>query len=114
MDRVPLVVGNWKMELSHKGATEAATALKKLLKNEPTACEVVVCPSFPSLEAVAEVVRGSKRVQVGAQNIHWEERGAWTGEVSVIQIKPFASWCIVGHSERRENFGESDAVVVQK
>jgi len=114
MDRTPLVVGNWKMAMSHKAALEAAAALKKAIKTEPPAGEVVVCPSFPSLAAVAELLHNSKKIQVGAQNIHWEERGAWTGEVSVVQIKSFAKWCIIGHSERRQHFNETDGMVVQK
>lgn len=102
------------MALSHKGAVEAAGALKKLIKSEAGACEIVVCPSFPSLAAVAETLKASNKIKVGAQNVHWEEKGAWTGEVSVLQLKPFVSWCIVGHSERREHFGETDEHVGQK
>ncbi len=114
MERTPLVVGNWKMAMSHKASVEAAAALKKLIKGEPTECEVVVCPSFPAIPEVAELLKNSKKIQVGAQNVHWEERGAWTGEVSVGQLKPFVSWCIIGHSERRQHFNESDEMVVQK
>src|SRR5688572_1568377 len=107
----PLIVANWKMELSHKAALEALTALKKLLKNITLESELVVCPSFPSLSEAAKLVEGSPKIKLGAQNVHWEERGAATGEVSVVQLNSFVSWCIVGHSERRALTQETDAEV---
>ena len=113
-ERKRLVVGNWKMQLSHKAELETIGAIKNLLKNVALDVEVVVCPSFPSLAGVAEVVKKSTKLAVGAQNIHWEEKGAWTGSVSVLQIKPFAQWCIVGHSEQRALTGESDEEVQVK
>lgn len=113
MERVPLVVANWKMELSHKAAVDAAVTLKRRLTGDRRSAQVVVCPSFPSLADVAAVLKSSE-IALGAQNVHWEERGAWTGEVSVLALKPFVRWCIVGHSERRENFGEQDETVVKK
>lgn len=113
MERKPVVVGNWKMELSHKASTEAALSIKKLLKNITLKCEVVVCPSYPALAAVKEVF-GKTTVAVGAQNVHWEERGAWTGQVSVSQIMPFAAWSIVGHSEQRALTGETEDEVTLK
>lgn len=114
MMRPPLIVGNWKMELSHKGSLELVRALKKLLKNVEATSDVVLCPSYPSLAEVAEAVENSDRLQVGAQNIHWQERGAFTGSVAVTQIASFVDWCIVGHSEARQLTGESDEEVVQK
>jgi triosephosphate isomerase len=114
MDRRSLIVGNWKMALSHKAAIEASATLKKLIKTETEGLDLVICPSFPSLAAVADTLKNSQKIQLGAQNVHWEEQGAWTGEVSVLQIKPFVSWCIIGHSERRGNFNETDETVVQK
>ena len=113
-ERTPVIAGNWKMELSHKAATEVTGSLKKLLQDVPVSCDVVVCPSFPSLPAVAEELVNNKKIQIGAQNVHWEEKGAWTGEVSVAQIHPFVKWCIVGHSERRRLVGETDEQVQQK
>lgn len=111
MDRKPLVVGNWKMELSHKASLEVARAVKKLLSKEDLKVEVVVCPSYPSLAGVGEFFKGSEKIQVGAQHVHWEETGAVTGAVSVLQIAPFARWCIVGHSEARELSGQTDEQV---
>jgi triosephosphate isomerase len=114
IQRRPLIVGNWKMELSHKAALEVAMSLQKLTRSRDIVCDVVVCPSFPSLSEVSSIFARSGRIAVGAQNIHWEEKGAWTGEVSVIQITGMASYCIVGHSERRELTGENDEEVIQK
>jgi len=97
------------MELSFKGELEVAKALKKGAKsNDWPGVEVVVCPSFPSLEAVSSELNKVDKVQVGAQHVHWEERGAWTGSVGVTQIAPFVKWCIVGHSEQRKLTGLTD------
>lgn len=99
------------MELSHKAEVELAASLKKLLARTSVFTDVVVCPSYPSLPAVAEVFEKSQKVGVGAQHIHWEEKGAVTGAVSVRQVSPFARWCIVGHSEVRVLSGITDEQV---
>lgn len=101
MARIPLVVGNWKMELSHKAALETARAIKKLLSPIELSAQVVLCPSYPSLPEVSAIFKNSEKVEVGAQHVHSEEKGAFTGAVSVSQILPFVQWCIVGHSEQR-------------
>jgi len=109
MGKQSLVVGNWKMELSYKGELELARALKRQFKNVPvTDTEVVVCPSHPSLAAVGEVFGAGSKVALGAQHVHWEEKGAWTGEVSVLQVTPYVKWCIVGHSEQRALSGMTE------
>lgn len=110
----PLVVGNWKMELSHKAAVEVAASLQKILREDKGSCEVVICPSFPSLPEIAALLARSTKITLGAQNVHWEEKGAWTGEVSVLQISAFARYSLVGHSERRQLTGETDEEVLHK
>ena len=102
------MVGNWKMELSHKAAVECARAIKKMLSSVEVSADVVVCPSYPALPEVAEIFKNSEKVGVGAQHVHWEETGAVTGAVSVLQVSAFAQWCIVGHSEQRELLGMSE------
>lgn len=103
MDRKSLVVGNWKMELSHKGELEVAKTLKRLCKDKSWSnVDVVICPSYPTLGYIAEELAKLKKIEVGAQHVHWEESGAWTGEVSITQIASFVQWCIVGHSEQRK------------
>jgi len=111
MDTSPLIVGNWKMELSHKAELEMARALKSLLKGTPLTAQVVICPSFPTLPLLHEFLGTSEKLELGAQTIHWEEKGAWTGAVSVLQISPWAKWVIVGHSEQRELTGCTDVEV---
>lgn len=113
MDKIPLIVGNWKMELSHKSAVEVFSAMKKLMSAQEYGVEIVVCPSYPSLAAIAVESKGTS-ISLGAQNVHHEERGAHTGSVSVAQIREFVSWCIVGHSEVREAEGDSDMLITQK
>ena len=108
--RKPIIAGNWKM---YKTAAEAV-ALVNALKVEVAGvagAEIVVCPPFTALAAVAPVLAGGN-VQLGAQNGHWEKEGAFTGEIAPAMLKEFCvRYVIVGHSERRQFFGETDAGV---
>ncbi|MBI1833711.1 MAG: triose-phosphate isomerase [Candidatus Andersenbacteria bacterium] len=113
MKKRPIVVGNWKMELSHKAELELIRALKNMLKGVPIKSEVVVCPSYPSLPAIAEALKKNSKIAVGAQNVFLEEKGAYTGQVSVLDIKPFVNWSLVGHSEVRAAAGVTDDIVVK-
>ncbi len=113
MDKIPLVVGNWKMELSHKAAVEVLSAMKKLMHGKAYPVEVVVCPSYPSLSAVYEGMKGTP-IAIGAQNVHHEEKGAYTGSVAVGSLRDFITWCILGHSEVRREHGDDDVRIAQK
>ncbi len=113
MDKQPIVIGNWKMELSHRSAIEVCSAMKKLVHDTEYAADIVICPSFPSLAAVSEGMKGTQ-IAVGAQNVHHEEKGAYTGNVSVGQLREFISWCILGHSEVRASAGDTDLLIVHK
>ena len=107
--RKPIIAGNWKMNMTPSQAKELVTDLIPLVKD--AACDVVVCPPYVDIALVAELVKGTN-IQVGAQNIHWAEKGAFTGEISAAMLKEAgAAYAIIGHSERRQSFGETDAVV---
>ncbi|HWB61895.1 MAG TPA: triose-phosphate isomerase [Chitinophagales bacterium] len=110
--RKKIVAGNWKMNL---GLTDALILAEKVKERENDyPCGVILIPSFPFLTSVKKVLEGS-RVQLGAQNCADKENGAFTGEVSVTQLKSVgAEYVIIGHSERRENYGESNEVLRQK
>lgn len=109
MSRTPIIAGNWKM---NKTPTETKEFIAKLLPLvESAKCEVVVCPPAVCLSAAAEALKGSS-VKLGAQNVHWAPNGAFTGEVSVSMLKDLnVEYVIVGHSERRQYFGETDQTV---
>ncbi|MBI4264502.1 MAG: triose-phosphate isomerase [Acidobacteria bacterium] len=111
--RIPFVAGNWKM---HKTVAEAVKYVKELrgLVKDVDGVEVVVSPPFTALHAAAEAARNSN-VGIAAQDLHWEREGAFTGEVSGAMIREAgAEYVVVGHSERRTLFGETDATVNRK
>ncbi|HET7874422.1 MAG TPA: triose-phosphate isomerase [Methylomirabilota bacterium] len=111
--RTPLVVGNWKMHGTVAEARELAQSIRDGLKR-PRGVEVVLCPPFTALVAVSEALAGSP-IGLGAQNCHWEGRGAFTGEVSPAMLADVSCrWVILGHSERRHVFRETDEEIQKK
>jgi len=108
--RVPVIAGNWKMYKSAAQTVDFFERFKPLVE-QSNHCEVVIAPPFPALAAAVEVTRGSK-IRIGAQNLHWEPEGAFTGEVSGPMVAAAGcSHVIIGHSERRQYFGETDETV---
>jgi triosephosphate isomerase len=111
--RTPLIAGNWKMFKTVHEAVVFTKELRSVVKDVADV-EIVVAPPFTALHAVAEAARNSN-IGIAAQNLHWERDGAFTGEVCAAMIKEAgAEYVIVGHSERRRLFGESDAIVNRK
>ena len=112
MARRPLIAGNWKM---HKTVAQALTLVESL---QPAleglkSIDRVICPPFTALQPVADRLRQST-IAVGAQNVSWEESGAFTGEISPVMLAELCQYVIIGHSERRTYFGETDETVARK
>src|SRR3972149_3844749 len=111
--RVPVIAGNWKM---YKTAGEAADFVWSFLPlvSGVRGVEIVLAPPYPSIGAVAQLVQGSG-IGVASQNVHFEDEGAFTGEVSARMLKEAgATHCIIGHSERRQYYAETDDAVNRK
>ena len=107
--RKPIIAGNWKMNKTPAEAKELVTALIPLVKD--AACDVVVCTPAVDFAAVSEAISGTN-IKLGAQNVHFKESGAYTGELSADMLKAAGcEYVIIGHSERRQYFGETDATV---
>jgi len=107
------MAGNWKM---YKTPAETKTFFEAFLPlvAESKHCEIAICPSFVNLHAAVEAAKGT-RVAIGAQNLYWKNEGAFTGEVSGPMIKATgAEWVIIGHSERRQYFGETGTTVLER
>jgi len=110
--RKPFIAGNWKMNKTVAEALELVNAIKGPLADYPGVTQAV-CTPFTALAAVSGALKGST-VKVGAQNMYWEDKGAYTGEVSPVMLKELVDYVIIGHSERRAYFGETDETVNKK
>ena len=110
--RTPFIAGNWKMHKTVAQALETVRSLRPKV-SDITTVEIAVCPPFTALYAVAEALKASN-IKVGAQNVFWEDEGAYTGEISPVMLKELVTYVIIGHSERRKYFGETDEIVNRK
>ena len=112
-DRTPLIAGNWKMYKTNTEAVETAGRLVELVADTADV-EIMIAPVFTALDPVSKVLAGS-RVGLGAQNLYWENEGAYTGEISAAMlVSAGCRYVIIGHSERRQYFGETDKTVNKK
>ena len=109
--RLPISAGNWKMQATNAEADALCEALEGI--ERIAGVEVVLAPSYLQLARVAVRFQG-RGIGIAGQNMHFEEKGAFTGEVSPAQLAEVADWVILGHSERRQHFCESDAALQRK
>jgi triosephosphate isomerase len=112
MSRTPLIAGNWKMNTTIEEAINLIKTIQPDLQ-KIQGVEKVLCPPFVSLVAARAIIKGSA-IKLGAQNVFYEEKGAFTGEISPLMLAGLCDYVIIGHSERRQYFGETNEIVDKK
>jgi len=110
--RIPMIAGNWKMNTTVSEAAELVNEMRPGL-DEIANVDKVICPPFISLVTVRELIKGSS-IKLGAQNLYFEEKGAYTGEISPLMLADLCEFVIIGHSERRQYFNETGEIVNKK
>jgi len=110
--RIPMIAGNWKMNTTVNEAVELVRAMQDEL-DKVADVDKVICPPFVSLAPVGELIKGSS-IKLGAQNLYFAEKGAYTGEISPLMVADLCEFVIIGHSERRQYFNETGEIVNKK
>jgi len=110
--RLPMIAGNWKMNTTVGEAVELVNEMRKEL-DTVDGVDKVICPPFVSLAVVRELIKGSS-IMLGAQNMYFEEKGAYTGEISPVMLADLCEFVIIGHSERRQYFNETGEIINKK
>ena len=115
MSRKPIIAANWKMNIGPAEGAQFIESFKNLVKGKDVACDVVVIPPFTTIPSVLNALNGCSCTAVGAQNVSQYDNGAYTGEISTSMLNELGlKYVVLGHSERRQYFGETDAIINAK
>ena len=114
-ERIPIVLSNWKMNKTVKQSMDYLADLMRAIDNKSSSMDVILCVPFGVIKSMADKINSPNLVSISGQNVHWKEWGAYTGEISPPMLADLgAKYCMIGHSERRKYFDETDEIVNKK